>query len=792
MLEPGLILAFYTEEEAASLAYRALKKRGVRRVALLKKSADGGVSINKTTGFYGLIGGILGGLLIGVPTFLLAWRSGGLQLGVGQLWGSAIPALLGYAAGVVLGLFLVRMLDLGIKHDLTARYARWILEDEFLILLQQDIESLRWAIPVLREYGEVQPTIFALHPERRYPSADDRFELVPLPAPQIQHHAVRLAQEHSVALGGRSDISCLRRMKEARQVIRSVRRDLAEAERLEQTISPSAEWILDNEYLIQSHIRDVQINLPKKFFFELPVLVSENYKGRPRVYSLAKELVMHTDARLDRQNIDEFLSAYQSVSNLTIGELWAVPMMLRITLVESIEQMAIRMMGELREREQADFWANRLLSTARRDPDQIFAVLAELTEDQPNPSAYFGSQIMGHLYDEDAALVPMQSWLERTLRGPVGEINLREQGRQAAEQVSIGNAITSLRQLSLLDWREVFERHSAVDKILQRDPARVYLDMDFETRNRYRQAVEEIARRGEASEETVAHAAVDLAAAYTSRPGGRSRESHIGLYLIGAKRGEFVKSVECSEPLRFRLLQWVRRHPTGIYLTSIGLVSGLFTTLGLMIGAQGMSPLLQFSLGVLLLGPSSQLAVQIVNYLLTRLLPPNTLPKMDFRRSGIPEAFRTLVVVPILLLDDETLQEDLEKLEIRYLANPEANLVFSLFTDYSDALEPHRAGDEAMLRKAVDGIKNLNRQYGSDRFYLFHRERTWTESEQKYIGWERKRGKLEELNKLIAGGVDAGKVEIVRVGDPHRIADVRFVITLDSDTQLPRDIARRM
>ncbi len=792
MRKPGLILAFYTEEEAAALAYRALRKRRVRRVALLKKSTNGAVSIHKATDLYGLIGGILGGLLISLPTFLVAWRSGGVQLGVGHLWGSAIPALLGYAIGVVLGFSLVRVLDLGLKRDLIARYVRWILEDEFLVLLQQDVGSLRWAIPILREYGEVQPTIFAIHPERSYPSADDRFELVPLPAPQIQQHAVKLAQEHSIVLGGRGNILCLRQMEEARQAIRSIRRDLAEVERLEQTISPSAEWVLDNEYLIQSHIRDVQINLPKEFFFELPVLGSEQHKGRPRVYSLAKELVMHTDARLDRQNIDEFLSAYQSVSNLTIGELWAVPMMLRITLVESIEQMAIRMMGELREREQADFWANRLLTTARRDPDQIFAVLAELTEDQPNPSAYFGSQIMGHLYDEDAALVPMQSWLERTLRGPAGEINLREQGRQAAEQVSIGNAITSLRQLSLLDWREVFERHSAVDKILKRDPARVYLDMDFETRNRYRQAVEEIARGGDASEETVAHMAVDLAEAHTSRTGRRSREGHIGLYLIGAKRGELVKSVECSEPLRFRILQWIRRHPTGIYLTSIGLVSGFFTILGLMIGARRMSPLLLVFLGILLIGPSSQLAVQAVNYLLTRLLPPNTLPKMDFRRSGIPEVFRTLVVVPILLLDEETLQKDLEKLETRYLANPEANLIFSLFTDYSDALETHRAGDDVMLQKAVDGIKDLNRKYGSDRFYLFHRPRTWTESEQRYIGWERKRGKLEELNRLIAGGADAGEVEIVRVGDPRRIADVRFVITLDSDTQMPRDVARRL
>ena len=139
MRKPGLILAFYTEEEAAALAYRALRKRRVRRVALLKKSTNGAVSIHKATDLYGLIGGILGGLLISLPTFLVAWRSGGVQLGVGHLWGSAIPALLGYAIGVVLGFSLVRVLDLGLKRDLIARYVRWILEDEFLVLLQQDV-----------------------------------------------------------------------------------------------------------------------------------------------------------------------------------------------------------------------------------------------------------------------------------------------------------------------------------------------------------------------------------------------------------------------------------------------------------------------------------------------------------------------------------------------------------------------------------------------------------------------------------------------------------------------------
>ena len=187
----------------------------------------------------------------------------------------------------------------------------------------------------------------------------------------------------------------------------------------------------------------------------------------------------------------------------------------------------------------------------------------------------------------------------------------------------------------------------------------------------------------------------------------------------------------------------------------------------------------------------SQLAVQMVNYLCTRLLPPRLLPKMSFAKGGIPDQFRTLVVVPMLLANEPGLRREVEKLEIRYLANQDPNLIFALFSDYVDADTAQTEGDE-LLQVAINGIKALNQRHGEHRFYLFHRERVWTECEQSYIGWERKRGKLEELNRLISGETQPGEQSIVYVGEAERLTDIRFVITLDSDTQLLRDTARRL
>ncbi len=787
MRELATLVAFFVRHEDAVEALQVLRRRDFRRTALIQKTAEGEVikrgSTRRTWTLLGFIAGGLLGSLAGVLLHLLD--------SIPSDFSPQVFSGLLILSAAILGWLIVRWLDLGVEANRLERCSRWLVTEESVILLRAVPESLAWAISVLRTVGETQPSIFALKTstlvERgEYPA------VAPLSPAQIQDHVRRLAASHSIAAPSRGrGAALLARIKHSGETLQQVCEDLAQYERLEQSVTPSAEWLLDNAYIVQSHIRDVGLNLPRRFYEQLPILSSGSQRGDPRVYGLASDLVLHTDARLDRTNIGDYLQAYQSISTLGIGELWALPMMLRITIIDRLRELALQVLRRFHEAVQADFWANRLLTTARRDASQLFNLLAELAREQSEPSPFFATQLIGHLYDEQAALVPVRSWLERSLHTELGEINRREQARQAAMQISIGNAITSLRQLSLLDWREIFERHSRIEEILCRDPAGVYRNMDFETRDRYRRAVEQIARGARIPETEVAELAIEAASKNETSDSADFRRSHVGTYLIGSERREFVRGLGGREQWGWRVLRWIKRNHTAMYLGSIGLTSAI------LIGAAvGLSYLVGERSGWLVLTgllsalPASQLAMQIVNYWVTRLLPPIALPKMSFEKHGIPDEYRTLVVVPLLWVDESMVVEEIEKLEIRYLANPHPNLLFGLFGDFTDSDDPTAPEDGILITRAVEGIETLNRRHGAGRFYLFHRERVWCESEGKFIGKERKRGKLELLNRLIDG--ETVEEDIVRVGQAEVLVNVRFVITLDSDTQLPRDSARRL
>jgi cyclic beta-1,2-glucan synthetase len=703
-----------------------------------------------------------------------------------------ISILAGGSLGALFGRLWIRRSKYGIDRRLLESHARWLTAEETVLILQAPINTLLLPVAVLRESGETPPVVFILHPKRESLIEDVMSPGVPLSPLQVQEHAQRLAMDHQVDPEPHKNTKLLERLERARQWVHMVCSDLSEAIRLEQSATPIAEWILDNEYIIESNARDIQLNLPRRYYQELPALANKPYQNLPRIYGLAKEIVSHVDLRLDRENIIAFTEAYQIEHTLTIGELWAIPQMLRIALIESIQVIAARVLTELQEREIADFWANRLITTNRRDPNQLFAIIAELTESQPKPSPYFACQLIDHLYDEEAAVVPVQIWLERTSGKSLSELSIREQNRQTKDQISIGNAFTSLRQLALMDWRQIFEHLSRVERVLRLDPSGIYSEMDFDTRDRYRRTVEELAHGSGQAESQVAQHAVELAAQAAREAAEDERRIHVGTYLIGEGRRQLAQLIRCREAPRFRILQWVYRHHSAVYFIGLSFFTAVFLSLIIQLGLSRQTFEIRLLIALLFLIPVSQLSLEVLNYLVMRLLPPRTLPKMDFEGSGIPDQFRTLVVVPTLLEDPATIDAEVDKLEIRYLANKEDNLLFGLFTDYTDSEQTHHEEDEHLLQTAIARLETLNQRYSGERFFLFHRERTWSESEQKYIGWERKRGKLEELNLLIDGTRPEDAVRLVHVGDPDHLSDVRFIITLDSDTQLPCGTARRM
>jgi cyclic beta-1,2-glucan synthetase len=791
-MEAGTLIGYFVKHEEARSAWWKLERRGFQRIALVHKTAHGAVHTWDPFLWRRAFGVLVTAILGGALADLVVW---GLQRSAPPSPNSlSMPLwfLAGTLVGALFGVAWLRRSKYGVERKLFEAHARWLVADETVLILRAPIEALELAVAVLRKSGEAPPAIFVLHPPRPSPAGEDPRLGAPLSPAELQEQAQRLAATHQTGPRPRRNAVLLQRLKMAQRWIHQAHTDLAAAGRLERNVPPTAEWLLDNEFILESNARDIKLNLPRRFSQELPALVGEPYKGLPRIYSLAQALVVCTELRLDRENIVAFIDAYQAVRPLTIGELWAIPQMFRIALIEAIQPLAASALTELRERESADFWANRLITTNRRDSSQLFAILAELAETQPDPSPYFAAQLVDHLYDEEAALVLVESWLERIYRKPLSEFNLREQNRQTKEQIAIGNAFTSLRHLAGLDWRLVVEQLSYLERALQRDPAGIYGGMDFDTRDRYRRVIEDFAFRSGRTEDQVVQQALALATKAAANPALDERWRHIGTYLIGGGRGDLVRVIHGHETIRYRIREWAHRHHTAVYLGGLIGLSGVAILLLVGIGMFSQPLGLQLLIAGLLMLPVSQLVLDGLNYLVSRWLPPQPLPKLDFKPSGIPDVFRTLVVVPMLLEDAATVRAEVEKLEIRYLANTDANLLYSLFTDYTDADEVHREDDETLLAVAIESLEALNQRYGEGRFYLFHRGRSWSESEQQYIGWERKRGKLEELNRLIDGTRPEGAARIVYVGDPEQMPNVRFVITLDSDTQLPLGTARRL
>ena len=793
-----IITGYYAKQDEARAALLALTRKGFGASVLIQKSTNGFTQIldpffRRLAGRAGLVALLCGGSAT-IICLLLYW----LQLfPAWHIATSPAVVLMSAAIGGLAVLALFRREKFGVKHSIMRNHARWLVSGESVLILNIPADLLPIVMTLLRESGDTPPALFVLHASRER-RLEARSQMEKLSQPQIMEHARRHAGEQQVDQTPSPNTGLLKRIRQTRQWLRQVCVDLGAASRLEQKATPAADWILDNEYILEENARDVLLNLPRRFFQQLPSLASDPYRGLPCIYGLAKNLVSHMDLHLDRENIIAFLDAHQSVRTLTIGELWAIPQMLRIALIESIQSLAVTALADLRDRQLADFWANRLIAANRRDSKQLFALLSELTVAETKPSPYFGVQLIGLLYDEAAALSPVQNWLERTLKSPLHDLHQRELNRQTRDQLTCGNAFTSLRHLALLDWREIFEKLCRVEQILRFDPSGIYPDMDFTTRDRCRGAVEAIALGADRPEEEIAEHVIQLAKKAMGAKAGDERRSHVGTWLIGEGRNDLAQLLSYREAYRYRLLAWIYAHHTAVYFLAIG----FFFTLFLMLvtsfilhpssGVAGRSPTIFFGLLLLLMIPLSQLAIEVVNYLITRLLPPRPLAKMDFATSGIPDGFRTLVVVPMMLADRETVKSEVEKLEIRYLANKEPNLLFSLFSDYIDAEALSLEDDRLLLNEAREHIEALNQRHGSGRFYLFHRERTWSESEQKFIGWERKRGKLEELNHLIDGTRSEDAPPLVAVGNPDHLVNVRFIITLDSDTQLPHATARRM
>ena len=622
-------------------------------------------------------------------------------------------------------------------------------------------------------------------------------------ADQMEQHGTGLACNHCLG-SGRAPDQLLARLADNERVLLHACGLLGTAVKENRRISPAGEWLLDNFYLIEEQIRTAKRHLPKGYSRELPHLAECHSAGFPRVYDIALEAISHGDGRVDPENLDRFVAAYQKSTTLNLGELWAIPIMLRLALIENLRRVAARIAAGVTNRSLADNWADQMVNAAETDPKSLILVIADMARSTPPMVSTFVAEFARRLQGQSPALALPLTWIEQRLveeGTTIEQLVQMETQSQAANQVSISNSIGSLRFLGAMDWRNFVETMSAVEQKLREDPGGVYGMMDFATRDTYRHVVEKIAKRSRLSEVDVARKAIQLAHDNAARTQGADvvsveRTAHVGYYLVDKGRPQLEQLAEVRWSFTDALCKTSRRIALPLYLGSIALLTTVFTwSLMTRAHADGLDGWLLVSSGIVIALCTSQLAVALVNWFTTLLVTPQLLPRLDFS-AGIPPHCRTLAVVPALLTNAEEVENLVDALEIRFLANRDPKLHFGLLTDYQDAPEKTQPDDAILLALVGARIAALNQKYrhavGSpdgDPFFLFHRPRQWNTQDKTWMGHERKRGKLADLNSMLRGG-GQDKFELV-LGTTGVLVAVKYVITLDTDTQLPRDSARQ-
>ncbi|MFA5320782.1 MAG: cyclic beta 1-2 glucan synthetase, partial [Candidatus Omnitrophota bacterium] len=519
--------------------------------------------------------------------------------------------------------------------------------------------------------------------------------------------------------------------------------------------------------------------------------------GYPRVYELAMEIVSHGDGRLDSRGLSEFVMAYQSVSYLKLGELWAIPIMLRLALIENLRRVSSRLIVAQTERDKANYWATRILEVSSKDTDGVIFEIAAMSRANLLLSDAFVAEFTRRLHGQSQVLNLPFTWLEKKLseQGETLDRIIRSTSqKQAADQVSIANTIGSLRLLGTTDWHDFVEALSVVEKVLGQDPSGDYSLMSFATRDRYRHVIEELSSRSKIKEEEVAARAIRIAKKARTEKGPGHVTAHVGFYLIDRGLEYFCRELG----LRLSLSQYLQAKktfwPSVLFFGAITFVT-LAMSAGILnwirpAGVLSWPWLVLFAVSLLI--TTSQTAVSLVNWFSMMLVTPKNLPRMDFS-EGIPAYAHTLAVVPCMISNSRTADLLLEELEVRYLANIDQNTDFALLTDFCDAPRETMPEDEALLAQVINRIEQLNYKYRLEKdhvFSLFHRPRRWNEREKVWMGYERKRGKLGDLNAFLRGKGE-GRFSVV-LGDPQRLQDVRYVITLDADTRMSRNAAREL
>ncbi|TVR79983.1 MAG: glycosyltransferase 36 [Chitinophagaceae bacterium] len=625
----------------------------------------------------------------------------------------------------------------------------------------------------------------------------------------LKESAISLAKIHKASAASNNLKPIKPILEESNQILTDTYRTLSKIVKSEKEISPASEWLMDNFYIIQEQIVQIGIDFPKAYQKNIPILAIGEHKGFPRVYEIVLNMLTHTDNVLDNEVLLEYIRSYQQEETLQLGELWAIPIMIRLFLIQILAEKASRILEQKYIKSEVEKFVKEIEKENLEEPGAFSHAISGWAKVHSEKSGllhllelFNQLQSAGMLHEEQKRwfnyhINQYETTLEDAMR--------REAQKQSRLQVNIQNAVISLREITETEWSDFVEDCSVIDDILKQDPSGHYSMMSFHTRDSYRRIVEKVSRHSKFSETAVSNIALELSKEQFVNAAENADNSifdknkvkqHIGYFLIGDGYTELIKKTGYTAPLRERIHRAFESHFSLYLITLFFFTIGFLGALWLATGAISYSLTAMIAVILIAFFPALDLSITVVNRFFAFFLPPRVLPKMDYK-DRIPKYSRTLVVVPTMLSSPEDALRQIENIEIHSLANPDPGLQFAILSDFGDATEKQLESDDAIIKTAQNLIKELNEKYSSrygDRFFMLHRERLWNKSENAWMGWERKRGKLEELNNLICDPTSETSYRFI-AGDfltSVSTDPVQFVITLDADTKLPPGAAKKL
>ena len=597
---------------------------------------------------------------------------------------------------------------------------------------------------------------------------------------QLESHLEKIASNHSLINKPMKNTYPIPQLLENYETIKIVYNLLNENLKLGINIHPAGEWLLDNFYIIEETVKQIQREMPLKKYISFLGIANGKYRGFARIYVLAAEIVAYTDNKIDKNDLQDYLYSYQTKKTLSMEEIWNIGIFLQIAIIENIREVCEKIYNSQMQKMKAENIVHRLLENDKKEVQFSYTnIKKHMLNDMKYSFIEYMSYILKRYGKKGYSYLKALDEIVEMTGSTVQDIIKKEHFDIAVKKVLIGNSITSIKKIQRINFLEIFERINGVEEILKKDPASVYEKMDSDTKSYYRNKIKEISKKTKMSEIYIAKKILELA---NQNEVGEKR-SHIGYYLIDKGIDKTYKELQYKKRNEIK-----DKTKQKIYISSNIILSLIISIIISNILNSYIQNTLIYILSIIVFFiPSSEIATQIIQYILSKVIKPKIIPKIDFS-EGIDEENSCMVIIPTIVKNKEKVEELMEKLEVYYIANKSKNLYFTLLGDCSESSVKEEKIDNEVIETGLKKVEELNNKYCKESqfpiFNFIYRKRQWNEGEGSYLGWERKRGMITQFNEYILGNEE----NKFRVNTIERYKDnipkIKYIITLDADTDL--------